>query len=196
MKQGLIVMVVAVVMMITWWQVTAGPAPADVRTEIERYQFSADADEEVISLRSWGGLAMNHDVTYTLYGDGRLVHRSKGAKRPKTVRLSFVEMDDIVGAAVHGGLVGLDWETLKAEIRKLHPGVAGLTDTPRMKLEISLTGAQDKEGEELGPISSTFSCVCSPAYIALKQEGVPEVEALVAVTRSLYAPFDRRKADR
>lgn len=153
------------------------------------YAFSNDPEVTVLSMFVSGGLAMG-STSYALYGDGTLTKSSGSRTKLHQERsLAFVEMDDLVRIAVEGGLIGLDWPTLRAHIIEKHGHVPTLTDTPHLTLELRLDRYADSEAAG-GPVSTRFSCVCIPAYLHRYLPGMPEVVALHELTRKLQDHFE------
>jgi hypothetical protein len=156
------------------------------------YVFSSDPQETVLTMRIWGGLSQEV-YEYTLFGDGRFV-RTIGQKARVTSRtersLDFAEVDDLVRAAVDGGLMEWDHEAFGRTLREQVGGPPILaSDSPRVRIVINLDEYWNSQGEKVEPphvqIDTTPPSSLKAAYPQLE---IKELDALV----SLSAAIERR----
>lgn len=157
------------------------------------YGIATDPEAVVMRLEYRGGMALGSGAVYTLTGDGGLVKEELvGKRRRQRHELTVAQVDELVRLAVEGGLIELDWPSLRARLEAMRgPGTAG-TDLPTFILEVGLEHYRDSAGVERGETRSKFSCVCGPSYLAIDYPDVPEVVALDTLTKALLAPFDPR----
>lgn len=154
--------------------------------EVVGCEFSTNPEEEVLSLRGYGGMSFE-TIQFRLFGDGRLLReivRKSNRKRPlrvDEVPLAQGDIDSIIEVIVRGRLDGMTSETLQKAwgLTLSYP-----TDAGGVVLRVQFVACDSTNGG-IGP---RFTEVWMPApYTQARNH--PGIKEFVAFTE-LYEALD------
>lgn len=132
----------------------AEPIDASQGQDPPTFELSSVRTDEVMRLRSWGGMAGRPERNIILYGDGRVVNSRGGSGESRLLAERYVEFDevhDIVGKYVASGAASLTREKIKEE---LSLRFAGATDLSTVELTVNLDSLNGS------PEQVVFQCTC------------------------------------
>ncbi len=157
-------------------------------------RFSADPGELVLTYSSYG-VNTGIEVTFSLYGNGRLeyqefVHGAPSVpiqlRRQEEVYLEYHMVEDLLRLAVDHGLLDASRADIQDKIKSLNSGRLPLEiDCGYSTLEISLI-AYSRSGKEYGPSDNKITLFC-PLLRVREYSDIEEYRGFQLLSQQLTA---------